>query len=177
MKLSVGEMAPDFTLAGPAGMWSLSEHRGRPVVLYFYPKDGTQGCTEQACAIRDEWRVLSETGAEVVGISPDDVERHQSFVAENRLPQVLLSDPDHRVLQMFGAWREKMKDGRPVEGVVRSSIVLDEDGRVVAVFDPIAPENQVPSVLAALAGRANAHGLAPDRDRPAPQTARPRDAR
>ena len=151
MPVTAGQTAPDFTLPGPSGMWSLSSHQGRPVVLYFYPKDGTPGCTTQACQIRDHWDEFESRGVAVVGISPDPPSRHAGFAEEHGLPQVLLSDEDHEVLQAYGMWREKVKDGKPVMGVARSSVVIDAQGRVVAVLDPLDPEDQASRALDALA--------------------------
>lgn len=150
MTLSPGQTAPDFTLLGTSGEWSLSAHRGQPVVLYFYPKDGTPGCTTQACDIRDSWTQFARLGAVVVGISPDPLEAHTAFAAEHDLPQVLLSDEDHRVLEAYGVWREKVKDDKPVKGVARSSVLVDAEGQVLAVFDPVDPHEQSRLALTAL---------------------------
>lgn len=153
MHVSPGDVAPDFTLDGPGGAWTLSAHRGKPVAIYFYPKDGTAGCTTQACNVRDNWAALDAAGAVIVGVSPDDGNSHAAFTAEHDLPQVLLSDPDHEVMRQYGAWRTKVKDGQAREGVVRSSVVVAPDGRVAAVLDPIDPQDQAAAVLSVLAGQ------------------------
>jgi peroxiredoxin Q/BCP len=151
MSVVEGTPAPDFTLPAHDGSpWSLEEHRGAPVVLYFYPKDATPGCTTQACDLRDRWAELSAAGAVVVGISPDGVESHQSFRADHDLPQTLLVDADHAVLEAYGAWGDKVKDGRTVQGVIRSSVVIDAAGTVLAVRSPIDPADQAQFALSSL---------------------------
>jgi peroxiredoxin Q/BCP len=151
MSVVEGTPAPDFTLPAHDGSpWSLEEHRGAPVVLYFYPKDASSGCTTQACSVRDRWVELSEAGAVVVGISPDGAESHQAFRADHDLPQTLLVDPDHAVLQAYGAWGNKVKDGRTVQGVIRSSVVIDAAGTVLAVRSPIDSADQAQFALSSL---------------------------
>lgn len=151
MKVSVGDPAPEFTLQDQTGTkWSLADHRGSPVVLYFYPKDDTPGCTSQASDIRDNWDAFSEHGAHVVGISPDDVHSHTAFADKYNLPHRLLADPDHSVLEAYGAWGERSVYGKTFMGVIRSSVVVDAQGRVAAVFDKIKPEQQAERALATL---------------------------
>lgn len=152
MELAVGDPAPDFALSDADGAsWSLSEQRGRTVVLYFYPKDDTVGCTSQACAVRDSWTEIIAAGAVVVGISPDDERSHRSFRAKHDLPQTLLVDDDRAVIRAYGAWGTKVKDGVEVVGLVRSSVVVAPDGHVAAIRSPIDPAEQVPFTLTALA--------------------------
>jgi peroxiredoxin Q/BCP len=151
MSVVEGTPAPDFTLPAHDGsQWSLEQHRGAPVVLYFYPRDATSGCTTQACDVRDRWAELSGVGAVVVGISPDGAASHRSFRAEHDLPQTLLVDADHAVLQTYGAWGDKEKDGRIVQGVIRSSVVIDASGTVLAVRSPIDPADQAQFALSSL---------------------------
>jgi peroxiredoxin Q/BCP len=151
MKVSVGDTAPTFTLKDATGApWSLEEHRGRPVVLYFYPKDDTPGCTTQACEIRDSWGEFSQLGVEVVGISPDDVASHAGFAAKYDLPHTLLADPERSVIDAYGTWGEKSMYGKTYEGVIRSSVVIGADGTVAAVFDKIQPKEQAPRSLEAV---------------------------
>jgi len=151
MSVVEGTPAPDFTLPAHDGApWSLEQHRGAPVVLYFYPRDATAGCTTQACDVRDRWAELSAAGAVVVGISPDAAESHQSFRADHDLPQTLLVDADHAVLQAYGAWGSKVKDGRTVQAVIRSSVVIDAAGTVLAVRSPIDPADQAQFALSSL---------------------------
>jgi thioredoxin-dependent peroxiredoxin len=151
MQVQVGDRAPQFTLVDHTGeRWSLKDHRGKPVVLYFYPKDDTPGCTSQACDVRDHWSEYTELGAEVVGISPDDHHAHAAFRARYGLPHTLLADPERKVIDKYGAWGEKSMYGRKYEGVIRSSVVIDGKGKVVAVFDKIQPKSQSKKALAAL---------------------------
>jgi thioredoxin-dependent peroxiredoxin len=152
MNVAVGQPAPDFTLPASDGTrWSLADQRGRAVVLYFYPKDATSGCTTQACDVRDHWAHFERAGATVVGVSPDDLESHQAFRATHDLPQTLLTDRDRSVIRAYGAWGTKLKDGEPVEGLIRSSVVISPAGEVVAVHSPVAPEDQSRLALEALA--------------------------
>lgn len=130
-RLSPGESAPRFTLTSDAGeQVSSSSLRGRRTVLYFYPAAGTPGCTAQACDFRDSLGSLQGAGYSVVGLSPDDPERLAEFREEQSLTFPLLSDPDHSVHEAYGVWGEKTVDGRTMTGVLRSTFVLDEDGRI-----------------------------------------------
>lgn len=148
MDIAPGSVAPEFSLKDQAGeTFTLGEHRGEPVVLYFYPKDDTPGCTTQACSIRDSWPELTEAGAVVAGISPDDVESHAGFAAKHDLPHRLLADTDRSVIASYGAVKTK-PDGS--QGVLRSSVVIDRDGVVAAVFADIAPEDQAGKALEVL---------------------------
>ncbi len=148
MDIAPGSVAPEFSLKDQAGeTFTLGEHRGEPVVLYFYPKDDTPGCTTQACSIRDSWPELIEAGAVVAGISPDDVESHAGFAAKHDLPHRLLADTDRSVIAAYGAVKTK-PDGS--QGVLRSSVVIDRDGVVAAVFADIAPEDQAGKALEVL---------------------------
>ncbi|MBA2316232.1 MAG: thioredoxin-dependent thiol peroxidase [Euzebyales bacterium] len=151
MKIATGQPAPDITLPDHAGaQWSLGGQRGTPVVLYFYPKDDTPGCTTQACDIRDHWAEFSELGVPVVGISPDDVDSHAEFVGRYDLPHTLLADTDRAAIDAYGAWGEKTMHGKTYEGVMRSSVVVDGDGQVAAVFDQITPNDQSAKALEAV---------------------------
>jgi len=131
-ELDVGDVAPGFRLLDQDGVeHSLADLLDRPVLLAFYPADGTPGCTAQACDIRDRWDEFEALGVRVVGISPDDVATHRSFATEHALPQLLLADPDHTVLEAYGAWGEKVLYGRTSIGVIRSSVLIDTDGRIL----------------------------------------------
>ena len=148
MDLEVGASAPPFTLTDQRGEpWALESRRGRAVVLYFYPADDTPGCTTQACDIRDAWGDFERLGVDVAGISPDDHHSHAAFAARYQLPHTLLADPDRGVIDRYGAWGEKSSQGRRYEGVIRSSVVIDADGRVAAVFDKIQPKEQSAKAL------------------------------
>jgi thioredoxin-dependent peroxiredoxin len=143
MNVSVGDRAPQFTLLDQEGRkWALRDHRGRPVVLYFYPKDDTPGCTTQACDVRDHWDEFVTLGTPVAGVSPDDHYSHAAFAGRYGLPHTLLADPDRKVIAKYGAWGEKSMYGRRFEGVLRSSVVRDPAGTVAAVFDRIHPTKQ-----------------------------------
>jgi peroxiredoxin Q/BCP len=147
-----GTLAPDFTLAADNGAEvTLSALRGRPVVLYFYPKDNTSGCTAQACGIRDAWSEFERAGAVVLGVSPDDVASHEGFKRDYELPFTLLADPDHRVAEQYGVWAEKSRYGRTYMGIVRSTFVIDEDGIVKKVLWDVKPATHADDVLAVLA--------------------------
>ena len=149
MTLEVGATAPQFTLLDQHGeKWSLKDHRGAPVVLYFYPKDDTPGCTAQGCDIRDHWGEFSELGVEVVGISPDDHHSHAAFAARYQLPHTLLADTDRKVLDKYGAWGEKSMYGKTFMGVIRSSFVVDARGKIAAAFPKIQPLKQSEKSLA-----------------------------
>ena len=147
-----GEPAPDFTLESDAGeQVSLSDFRGRPVVLYFYPKDDTPGCTVQARGIRDAYDEFEQAGAVVLGVSPDTVKRHVKFREKYDLPFTLLADPDHEVAESYGVWREKRYMGKTYWGVNRSTFLIAPDGTVAKVMHDVKPAEHADDVLAALA--------------------------
>ena len=151
-----GKKAPDFaaSIAGggyPSGSRvTLSELRGRPLVLYFYPKDDTPGCTKQACAVRDAWKTLSKK-ALVFGVSPDSVRSHEKFISKHELPFPIISDEDKRIANAYGVWVEKSLYGRKYMGVERSTFVIDAEGKVSAVLEKVKPEEHVDLLLEALA--------------------------
>jgi peroxiredoxin Q/BCP len=147
-----GDQAPDFTLRSDAGEEvTLSSLRGRPVVLYFYPKDDTPGCTTQACGIRDAWGEFERAGAVVLGVSPDDERSHEKFRSKYDLPFTLLADTDHAVAEEYGVWGEKSYMGRNYFGVRRSTFVIAENGKVKKIFEKVKPATHADDVLAALA--------------------------
>jgi peroxiredoxin Q/BCP len=151
--LAEGTMAPDFRLpADGGGEVALSDHRGKKVVLYFYPKDNTSGCTQEACDFRDDYSQITAAGAVVLGVSPDSVKSHDGFKLRYNLPFFLLSDPDHRVAEMYGAWGEKKMYGKSYMGIIRTTFVIDEEGRIVKVFPKVRVKGHSQEVLAALAG-------------------------
>jgi thioredoxin-dependent peroxiredoxin len=134
--IAVGRVAPDFTLPTDEGEpLRLRALRGRPVVLYFYPADDTETCTKEACAFRDIFPRFDASGAAVLGVSPDDVRSHARFRAKYDLPFTLLADTEHAVAERYGVWREKTTFGRTYMGVVRTTFVIDAEGRVSRVFD------------------------------------------
>jgi peroxiredoxin Q/BCP len=129
--MNSGVVAPDFTLTDANGKKvSLSDFRGRDVILYFYPQDDTPGCTKEACAFRDFWSDIQELGATVLGVSGDDAASHTRFAAKYRLPFTLLSDPGHTVMREYGAYGEKTLYGRKTVGTIRSTVWIGPDGRV-----------------------------------------------
>jgi thioredoxin-dependent peroxiredoxin len=147
-----GKPAPDFELKSDGGETvSLSSLRGKPVVLYFYPKDDTPGCTTQACGIRDVYGELQRAGAVVLGVSPDDERSHVKFKEKYELPFALLADTDHSVAEQYGVWGEKSYMGRKYLGVNRSTFVIDENGNVKKVMLNVKPATHADAVLAALA--------------------------
>jgi thioredoxin-dependent peroxiredoxin len=147
-----GKPAPDFELRSDGGETvKLSSLRGRPVVLYFYPKDDTPGCTTQACGIRDAYGEFERVGAVVLGVSPDDESSHVRFRKKHDLPFTLLADTDHAVSERYGVWGEKSFAGRKYMGVKRSTFVIDADGTVKTVMHDVKPAMHADDVLAALA--------------------------
>lgn len=146
-----GKPAPDFSLTSDSGeKTSLSHFRGRSVVLYFYPRDDTPGCTVQACAIRDAWGEFEKQGAVVLGVSPDNPESHVRFKEKYGLPFTLLADEDHTVSDAYGVWVEKQMAGKTYMGVERSTFVIDGDGNVAKVMRRVKPDTHADEVLAAL---------------------------
>ena len=147
-----GAPAPDFTLMSESGSEvTLSELRGRPVVLYFYPKDDTPGCTAQACGIRDAYGEFEQAGAVVLGVSPDKVGKHVKFKEKYDLPFTLLADPEHEVAERYGVWGEKKYMGRSYMGVNRTTFLVAPDGTVAKVMHDVKPDSHADDVLAALA--------------------------
>jgi peroxiredoxin Q/BCP len=146
-----GTQAPDFELpSDTGGQVSLASLRGSPVVLYFYPKDDTPGCTAQACDIRDVWGELQSRGAVVLGVSPDSPRTHTKFKAKYGLPFTLLSDEQHEVAERYGTWVEKRMHGKTYMGMERSTFVIDSDGSVLKVMRRVKPAAHADDVLAAL---------------------------
>ncbi|MFZ4578562.1 MAG: peroxiredoxin [Myxococcota bacterium] len=151
---AIGTLAPDFDLAADNGTRvRLSELRGRPVVLYFYPRDNTSGCTTEACDFRDrepQWRGQAGTGAVVLGVSGDSVESHAKFKAKFGLPFLLLADPSHQMMETYGAWGEKTLYGKKSLGTIRSTLLIDRDGKVAAAWPKVTVNGHVDKVLEAL---------------------------
>jgi thioredoxin-dependent peroxiredoxin len=148
-----GRPAPDFTLLTDAAEpLTLSSLRGSKIVLYFYPKDDTPGCTKQACGIRDTWGELSRTGAVILGVSPDSPKSHAKFREKYRLPFTLLADEDHQVADEYGVWVEKKFSGKRYMGIERSTFVIDERGNVAKVMPRVKPGEHADDMLAALEG-------------------------
>lgn len=150
--LTIGAKAPLFTLPTADGSSvSLTDFAGKKVVLYFYPKDDTSGCTTQACEFRDSWRAVQAAGAVVLGVSPDGVASHQKFRDKYDLPFPLLADEDHAVAERYGVWGEKSMYGRKYLGILRTTFLIDQNGRIARVFEKVTPKGHAAEVLAALA--------------------------
>ena len=146
-----GKPAPDFELTSDAGeQVKLSDFRGKPVVLYFYPKDDTPGCTAQACGIRDAYSEFQDRGAVVLGVSPDSEASHVKFRDKYELPFTLLADPEHEVSERYGTWVEKKYMGKKYMGVERSTFLIDSQGNVARVMRRVKPDTHADDVLAAL---------------------------
>jgi thioredoxin-dependent peroxiredoxin len=146
-----GKPAPEFTLTSDEGeKVSLASLRGRPVVLYFYPKDDTPGCTTQACGIRDAWGDFEQRGAVVLGVSPDAETSHVKFKEKYGLPFTLLADTGHEVAEDYGVWVEKTNYGKTYMGIERSTFVIDADGKVARVMRRVKPDTHAREVLDAL---------------------------
>jgi peroxiredoxin Q/BCP len=151
-QINMGDEAPDFeTVDDQNNRVKLSELRGKRVVLYFYPKDDTPGCTRQACGFRDNYGSVESKNSIVLGVSPDDAESHQTFKSKFSLPFPLLVDPDHTIAEAYNVWVERERDGNKFMGIARSSFVIDEQGKVIDAHYNVTPEDSVESALAALA--------------------------
>lgn len=149
--LKEGDKAPGFTLTDETGSEvSLSDFAGKKVVVYFYPKDDTPGCTKEACSFRDNYDAILEKGAVVMGISPDDEASHGKFKSKFDLPFYLLADPQRKAIEAFGAWGEKKMYGKTYEGVIRSTFVVGEDGTIVKAWPKVKPAEHAEEVLAVL---------------------------
>ena len=148
MALSAGNKAPDFELMDNDGtLHKLSDYKGKTIVVYFYPKDDTPGCTKEACSFRDAYADFREAGVEVIGISPDNEKSHARFVQKYELPFVLLSDQDHQVCEAFGVWGLKKYMGREYDGVYRTTFIIGPDGVIKKVFEDVKPADHSQEVL------------------------------
>ncbi len=146
--LEVGTKAPDFRVKDQSGQEvTLEGLRGKKVILYFYPKDDTPGCTKEACAIRDNFPEFGKLNAEVYGVSVDDEESHQKFIAKYKLPFRLLADTEKKIVEAYGAWGEKSMYGKTYMGVSRITYVIDENGFIAAVYPKVKPETHADELL------------------------------
>lgn len=151
--LEIGMKAPDFTLLDKEGKTvSLSDFLGRKVVLYFYPKDNTPGCTRQACAFAASYDRFSAQDVVVIGISKDSVSSHQKFAQKHNLPFILLSDPELLAIQAYGVWQEKKLYGKTSMGVVRTTFIIDEKGNIEKIMPKVKPDSNAEEILTYLAG-------------------------
>ncbi len=147
MPLHIGDPAPAFCLPDEQGRTHcLEEYRGRPVVLYFYPKDNTPGCTTEALGFKEDYDRFARAGVVVLGVSPDDAASHQRFKAKYGLPFPLLSDPDHRVLEAYEAWGPKKMFGRQYMGVLRKTYIIDPEGRIRKIYPKVKPKGHAQQV-------------------------------
>jgi thioredoxin-dependent peroxiredoxin len=151
LKLKEGDLAPDFTAAtNGGGKVSLSDFRGKHVILYFYPRDNTPGCSKEACAFRDEYGELTRKGAVVLGVSNDSAASHDKFADKYRLPFVLVSDEDKKIAQAYGAWGEKTFLGRKYQGMHRVTFLIGPDGKIRKIWPAVKPAEHAHEILAAL---------------------------
>ena len=149
--ISVGKSAPTFSLDTDAGeKLSLKDLKGRPVVLYFYPKDDTPGCTVEACEFRDAFPRFKGSKAIILGISPDSVKSHQKFKEKFDLPFTLLADEDHAIAEKYGVWQKKSMYGRSYMGIARTTFVIDKDGKVAKIFEKVKPKGHAEAVEQAI---------------------------
>ena len=149
--LTIGEKAPNFTLQDKDGKnVSLSDFIGKKVVLYFYPKDNTPGCTRQACAFAGAYQDFKNKNVEVIGISKDSTASHQKFAEKYNLPFVLLSDPELKAIQAYGVWQEKKLYGKVSMGVVRTTFIIDENGNIEKIMPKVKPDTNAAEILAEL---------------------------
>lgn len=148
MVLSKGMKAPEFELKDSEGnIHHLSDYKGQTIVIYFYPKDDTPGCTKEACSFRDSYADFREAGVEVIGISPDTVNSHTKFANKYDLPFTLLADPEHEVCEAFGVWGLKKSFGREYEGVYRTTFIIGPEGEIKRVFENVKPSDHSQEVL------------------------------
>ena len=151
MSVAIGKPAPDFNVPATGGeKVSLSDYLGKTVVLYFYPKDDTPGCTKEACDLRDSWDQISDAGAVVLGVSGDSIASHDQFRKKYSLPFTLLSDPDHRLSQAYGVWTEKTNYGKTYMGIERSTFVIGPDGKTKAIFRKVKVDGHASEILKAI---------------------------
>lgn len=151
LKLKEGDFAPEFsTNANGGGKISLAGFKGKNVILYFYPKDDTPGCTKEACAFRDNFSEFKKRGAIVLGVNPDSVKSHDKFVEKFKLPFTLLADEDKKIVEAYGVWGEKSFMGRKYQGVYRVTFLIGPDGKIKKIWPRVKPDEHAAEVLAAL---------------------------
>lgn len=147
-QLKIGDKAPAFSCGDENGnIRSIKDYKGKKLVLYFYPKDSTPGCTAEACDLRDNYKTFQKKGYEILGVSPDSASKHQKFIAKYELPFSLLADEDHAVAEAYGAWAEKTLYGRKYMGILRSTFVIDEKGRIENIFEKVDTKNHSAQLL------------------------------
>ncbi|MEN4041563.1 MAG: thioredoxin-dependent thiol peroxidase [Anaerolineaceae bacterium] len=152
MPLSTNQPAPDFVLRDENGApRSLADYRGKPVILYFYPKDDTPGCTTEACNFRDDYAAYENAGVVILGVSPDSPKSHKKFKEKYNLPFTLLADEDHKVAELYGVWGPKKLLGRAYYGILRTTFLIDTNGNIKRIFENVKPADHSAEVLQALA--------------------------
>ena len=152
MKLEIGNKAPDFNgLIQNGESVSLSDYKGKKLILFFYPKDNTPGCTAEACNLRDNYDLLREKGFELLGVSPDTEVKHQNFIKKQNLPMNLLADTEKKVLEAYGVWGEKKMYGRTYMGVMRSTFIIDENGNIEKIFPKVKTKAHTEQIIEAYA--------------------------
>jgi peroxiredoxin Q/BCP len=148
MTIKAGTLAPDFELQDETGAWrKLSDYRGMPVILYFYPKDDTTGCTKEACGFRDDYRAYQHRNLTILGVSPDTPRSHAKFKNKYQLPFTLLADRDHKIADKYGAWGKKKFLGREYDGILRTTFLIDAEGRLINVFENVKPAEHSGEIL------------------------------
>jgi peroxiredoxin Q/BCP len=151
VNLNVNDLAPDFTLPDDNDtLHTLSDYRGHPVVLYFYPKDDTPGCTTEACSFRDDYSAYQRAGVIILGVSPDNEKSHANFKLKYNLPYTLLADPEHKICEMYDVWGLKKFMGREYMGVLRTTFLIAQDGKILKIFENVKPSYHSKEVLGAL---------------------------
>ena len=151
--LKIGDKAPEFTAKNQEGNdINLADYKGKKVILYFYPKDNTPGCTAEACNLRDNYANLNTKGFEVIGVSPDSEKSHQNFIGKYDLPFNLIADTDKEILKAYGAWGLKKNYGKEYEGVLRTTYVIDEEGKIEKVFNKVNTKDHTEQILQAMEG-------------------------
>ncbi len=151
MELNENNKAPDFSLEDQKGkLHQLSDYQGKDIVLYFYPKDDTSGCTTEACAFRDDYDEYKKAGVEIIGVSPDPQKSHEKFATKYDLPFTLLADTDHAVCEAYGVWGKKQMYGKEYFGVLRTTFLINKEGKILKIFKNVKPNGHSAQVLAAL---------------------------
>jgi len=151
MSIKAGNTAPEFELLDENGnQHSISEYRGKPLILYFYPKDDTPGCTTEACNFRDDYSAYQQAGVTILGVSPDSSKSHMKFKTKYGLPFSLLADEDHKVADLYQVWGPKKFMGKSYEGILRTTFLIDPNGQIVKVFENVKPAEHSAEILAAL---------------------------
>lgn len=150
MPIQAGINAPDFTLADENGVpHTLSSYRGNPVILYFYPKDDTPGCTQEACNFRDDYSAYQQAGATILGVSPDDPKSHAKFKKKFDLPYTLLADEGHHIAELYEVWGPKKFMGKEYDGIYRTTFIINSSGSIIKVFENVKPAEHSKEILAA----------------------------